>query len=134
MGAAAVAPILLQDHPRPSAARRCGGSGADGIVRQASRILREPTRMPLMNISLDDQSWQFNEEELEIRDAFAIKASTGLDLGPFLQGLATLDPASLQGLVWFCRRSAEPQLRLEDVNFKVFQLKLERAEPPAELA
>ena len=90
--------------------------------------------MPLMNISLDDQSWQFNEEELEIRDAFAIKASTGMDLGPFLQGLATLDPASLQGLVWFCRRSAEPQLRLEDVNFKVFRLKLERAEPPPELA
>ena len=87
--------------------------------------------MPLMNVSLGDQTWQFNDEDLEIRDAFAIKAATGLDLGPFLMGLGDLSPTSLQGLVWFVRRPAEPQLRLEDVNFKVFQLKLEQVEPPA---
>lgn len=79
-------------------------------------------------VHLDDRSWDFVDADLTVKDAFTIKAATGMNLRPFLEGLQQMDPLSLQGLIWFLRRPAEPQLRIEDVDFKIADLRLEQVE------
>jgi hypothetical protein len=84
--------------------------------------------MAVTTVGLGDSKWEFNERELDIKGAFAIKAATGLNLKPFMQGIADMDPACLQGLVWFVQRADKPNQRPEDINFKIVDLKLEQVE------
>src|SRR5664280_199273 len=84
--------------------------------------------MAVTTVGLDDGKWEFDERKLELKDAFAIKSATGLNLKPFMQGIADMDPLCLQGLVWFVQRTDRPGQRLEDINFKIVDLTLEQVE------
>jgi hypothetical protein len=96
------------------------------------RSLKVRERMAVTMVGLGEGKWEFNERELDLKAAFAIKAATGLNLKPFMQGIADMDPLCLQGLVWFVQRTDKPAQRLEDVNFRIVDLTLEQiddAEP-----
>lgn len=43
----------------------------------------------------------FYPGRLDLRAAFALKATTGMNPLPVFEGLAELDPGCLQGVVWF---------------------------------
>jgi hypothetical protein len=80
-------------------------------------------------LKLGDESWPFDDAGLSLKDAFAIKSATGLNVPPFLQGIQEYNPASLQGLVWLLRHKAGENVRVEDVDFLLKDLSLEFAEP-----
>jgi hypothetical protein len=82
-------------------------------------------------LSLGDKHWDFDDAEIELKDAFAIKAATGLNLKPFLEGVAEMDPLSIQGLVWFVRHKAGEKVNLADINFRLADLKMDQPEVPA---
>lgn len=87
--------------------------------------------MTAMRVKLDDQSWSFDEDTLDLRDAFLIKSGTGLNFRPFLEGVQEMDPLCLQGLVWFLRRKAgEDALTLDEVNFRLAELDVTQEEAP----
>jgi hypothetical protein len=67
-------------------------------------------------VTLGPDTWVFDEDALSLNDAFAIKQASGLNLGPFLQGIYELDPLALQTLIWFLRRPTEPGLPLTAVT------------------
>ena len=84
-------------------------------------------------VRLGDQSWTFDENEITLRDAFAIKATSGLSMKPFIAGIDEMDPLALQTLVWFCKFKAGDSTERALVDFKLADLALEDvpAGPPA---
>jgi hypothetical protein len=90
-----------------------------GLEQDVSRI----------RVRLEDESWFFDEDEVTIEDAIALKYATGLALKPFFEGLSDMDGVALRALVWFLRgKQGSP----EAVNFKVTALKLEQEPDPTE--
>ena len=81
-------------------------------------------------IGLDGQRWLFDEASWELADWFVIKNATGLGRVPFLNGVLNEEPDALQALIWFLRRKDEPNLRLEEVQFRPAAVEYEPADPP----
>ena len=75
-----------------------------------------------VTIELDGQSWAWVESEWTLKQWFVIKANTGLDRLPFIEGVMQENPACLQALVWMMRRDAEPDLPLGSVDFSPSRL------------
>lgn len=79
-----------------------------------------------MKVTLADKSWDFDEANITLKEAFAIKAASGgLPMRQFIQGLYDADPLCLQVLVWFIRRGEEPTLRPDDVDFRLADLDID---------
>ncbi len=96
-----------------------------------------------MRVHLGDQSWPWDPTGITIEQALAVKKATGLSWGPFLHGIAELDPHALRALVWYLRQQDEPGLKPEWVTFVIGDLKVsadpvpdgqEPADPPAPAA
>lgn len=90
--------------------------------------------MAATKVRLGDQEWTFDEENIDLNDAFLIKSGTGLALRPFLQGVADLDPHCLQGLVWFLRRKTGEQVDINTISFRLADLDVTQADDPPALA
>lgn len=76
--------------------------------------------MPVLDVSIAGQHYGvWNIDELTLKDCFAIKQATGLDPFPIDTGLGRLDPACWQAVVWFLRRKQEPNLRLDQIDFRL---------------
>jgi hypothetical protein len=83
-------------------------------------------------IHLADESWPFDDEELTLKDAFKIKAASGLSLKGFLSGVQDMEPLALQSLIHFLRTRAGASIRLEDVDFRISDLGIEQVNTPAD--
>jgi len=83
-------------------------------------------------ITLAAESWPFDDEELTLKDAFKIKASSGLSLKGFLTGVQEMDPLALQALIHFLRTKAGESVRLEDIDFRIADLGIEQVNTPAD--
>lgn len=89
-------------------------------------------------IKLDGKQWLFDEESWTLKEWFVIKNATEMTRLEFLNGVLAEDPHALRGLVWFLRRKDEPDLRIEEVDFRPSLLDWEAvdrgadASPPAE--
>lgn len=75
--------------------------------------------------------WEIDEAELDLRDAFAVKAASGLTMPAMLAGSGEMDPLALQALVWFCRTKydGEAGLLLSTVDFRLMDLELSQDTP-----
>lgn len=88
--------------------------------------------MPVLDVTIAGEHYGvWNIDELDLNDCFAIKQATGLDPFPIDQGLGRLDPACWRAVVWFLRRKTQPNLRLDQINFKLGDIEAEliREEP-----
>lgn len=83
-------------------------------------------------IHLADESWPFDDEELTLKDAFKIKAASGLGLKSFLSGVQDMEPLAVQTLIYFVRTKAGESVRLEDIDFRIAALSIEQVNTPAE--
>jgi hypothetical protein len=79
-------------------------------------------------IKLAGESWPFDDEELTLKDAFRIKAVSGLSLKGFLTGVQDMDPLALQALIHFLRTKAGESVRLEDIDFRIADLGIEQVQ------
>ncbi len=79
--------------------------------------------MARLRITLGDESWEFDEEEIYLDELFAIKSATGLSGTGFGQGINDMDPAALQGLIWLLRRRTGVQQDIKSINFRIGDLK-----------
>jgi hypothetical protein len=77
-------------------------------------------------ITLASESWPFDDEELTLKDAFKIKAASGLSLKGFLTGVQEMEPLALQSLIYFLRTRAGASMRLEDIDFRIADLGIEQ--------
>lgn len=78
-------------------------------------------------VTLGDERWEFDPEQLMLSDLFAIKAASGLDGVGFEHGLNRADPAAYQALIWLLRRRAGEQVAIGSIDFPVSALRLEDA-------
>jgi hypothetical protein len=76
-------------------------------------------------IHLANESWPFDDEEMTLKDAFKIKAASGLSLKGFLMGVQDMEPLALQSLIWFLRTNAGASVRIEEVDFRIADLDIE---------
>lgn len=76
-------------------------------------------------LKLNGQEWDYDEDELQLSDAIAIKNASGLPLSTFMQGIRDFDPLAIQTLIWFVRRRDEPAVKREQINFRIADLDLE---------
>jgi hypothetical protein len=83
-------------------------------------------------VTVGEKSWVLDEKELDLRDAFAIKAASGLRIKELFDGIAEGDPSALQALVWFVRMKDGDHLPIADVNFRLADLDLEQGEDEPE--
>lgn len=81
-------------------------------------------------ITLDGQRWLFDEQTWTLKDWFVIKAETGLDRVPFLEGILTENPTALQGLIWFLRWRNGDQVPRAGIDFAPAALDLEPLDEP----
>lgn len=77
-----------------------------------------------MKVSIGEQSWDWDPDDIEVDEARAIKKATGLSWAPFLAGIFELDPDALRGLVWFLRSKTEPGLPIDLVKFRISDLRV----------
>jgi hypothetical protein len=77
---------------------------------------------------------EWDEEQLTLRDAFAIKAASGLSLKPFFQGLRDMDPLAMQVLVWFMRFKKSDSVPMPEIDFVITDLDMVEVDPPTEPA
>lgn len=70
--------------------------------------------------------WEFDDENLTLKDAFVIKEATGLAVKPFLDGVANFDPDCVQTLIWMLRRPTEPKLLRNQIEFRLMDLRIEQ--------
>jgi hypothetical protein len=70
--------------------------------------------------------WEFDDEELTLKDAFAIKSATGLGVVSFLNGIADMDPDCLQTLIWLVRSKDQPGLRRESIQFRLADVSIKQ--------
>lgn len=85
-----------------------------------------------MTVTLGDESWVLDEDEIDLNDAFLIKKSTGLNMKQFFVGLAEMDPDSLRAMIWFLRYKDGNAIPLAQVNFKLTALNMEDEADPTE--
>ncbi len=81
-------------------------------------------------VKLNGEEWSFDEAELDLKDAFALKAASGLTVPAMLRGVAEYDPAGLQALVWFCKYKAGDVVNIATINFRMVDLDLDQVEEP----
>lgn len=82
--------------------------------------------MSKLAISVKGQGeWEFDDSELTLADAFAIKSATGLALKPFLEGVGEMDPHCLRALIWFVRGK---DVKLEKIDFRLSDVEVEQIE------
>lgn len=72
--------------------------------------------------------WVLDENTLDLRDAFAIKATASMTIPQVLGGVVQMDPLAMQVLVWFLRMKAGDTVPLESINFRLADLDLEQGE------
>jgi len=78
-----------------------------------------------MKIKLGDESWDFDPQELTLREAFAIKSAIGLNFRPFLNGMMEMDPDCLQMLLWLVRTRNGERIDRTSIDFPLAQLQIE---------
>lgn len=85
-------------------------------------------------VTLGDEEYVFDERELTLSDAFAIKAASGLNLQPFMRGLNDGDPVALQTLVWFLRQKHDRPEDIRHIDFRLADLVITELPDPTEPA
>lgn len=85
-----------------------------------------------VKVNVGTESYIFDRNDLSLTDLYAIKAASGLNANPFLQGVAEADPLALQTLVWFCRYKAGIQQDRLQVEFKMGDYSIEAVSPEAD--
>jgi len=75
-----------------------------------------------------DDLGEFNPGKLDLKQAFAIKNTTGLTPRALLEGISDLDPAAMQALVWFMRFRNGETVDLLSINFAYEDLQVEPIE------
>lgn len=76
----------------------------------------------------DEDLGDFIPGKLDLKQAFSIKATTGLTPRALLEGISELDPAAMQALVWFLRFRAGNPVDLASINFAYDDLAVEPVE------
>jgi len=71
---------------------------------------------------------EFNPGKLDLKQAFAIKSTTGLTPRALLEGIGDLDPAAMQALVWFLKFRVGENVDLASINFAYEDLEVKPAE------
>lgn len=71
---------------------------------------------------------EFNPGKVDLKQAFAIKAASGLTPRGLLEGIGDLDPAAMQALVWFMRMRKGEQVDIGSINFAYDDLAVEPVE------
>jgi hypothetical protein len=85
-------------------------------------------------ISLRGERWLFDVNTWTLKDWFAIKAESGYDRIPFLNGLLSEDPHCLQTLVWYLQVKHTGQApRRHTIDFAMNELQWEVAAQPDEV-
>lgn len=67
-------------------------------------------------------------DEMTLRDAFAIKAASGLTPAQLFQGTEQMDPDALQTLVWFVRMKNGESVDRSTIDFRLRDLSTEAVE------
>jgi hypothetical protein len=73
----------------------------------------------------DEDLGIFDEYKISLSDGYLIKGASGLNVKPFLEGIADLDPLSWQTLVWWLRRKQGKDMRRESIEFNFTDLRME---------
>lgn len=68
-------------------------------------------------------------DDLTLKEAFVIKATTGMDPAPILQGLQQGSPQAWQAVVWFLMQKQNPGLPLSAVDFRYGDIEIEDVQP-----
>ncbi len=87
--------------------------------------------MPLVKISLGDQSWEFELGRMLNVEIMAIERQTGMTAAEFEDALNKGSMTAHTALVWVIRKRTEPELRFEDVVFNASDLDVSPVEDPA---
>lgn len=77
----------------------------------------------IQKFNVNGAIYEFDYENISVRDAMLLKTATGLNLRPFSVGLNELDPECLQALGWMLQTRAGVKgpdgqpIQLKDVDF-----------------
>jgi hypothetical protein len=66
----------------------------------------------------------YDENKFSLNDAFVVKASCGLDVRVFTNGINTMNPLVLQTLVWWLRYKKGVNCDRASIDFAIADLKL----------
>lgn len=89
--------------------------------------------MSRTTVTLGDESWVFDEDEITVDDAIALKYATGMNVVPMLQGMTEWDGEAMRALVWFCKhRAGEHPGDPKGISFRLLDLKMEQEPDPTE--
>lgn len=87
-----------------------------------------------MKFRIGEQEYEtVDEDQLTLKEAVLVKQATGLGYATFYLALQSDDPEALRAMVWLVRRRrGERDVTLDDVDFKLSDLHVEREEEPDE--
>jgi hypothetical protein len=86
----------------------------------------EPTPPPQgIRVSLAGDRWEFSEDTADSSELVDLENATGWTTGEWQDAVNRGSMRGLVALVWLLRRRTEPDLPLNDVKFRVADLKVE---------
>jgi hypothetical protein len=80
----------------------------------------------------DEDLGIFDENKFTLEDAFTIKASSGLDIKAFNQGIVQMNPLALQTFVWWLKHRKGETVDRASIDFNVADLRLEEEPDPTQ--
>jgi len=75
---------------------------------------------------------EFDFQKLTVFDAIQLKAKSGLTTKQFIDGLAEMDGAAMQALVWLLKTRKGEVTELHALNFAIGDLDLQEAPDPTQ--
>lgn len=72
-----------------------------------------------MIVHFEDKDYEFDLDEIDLRDAIYVQNQTSLTLNGLVSGFMESNPAALLGLYWLMMKQNGKTVSMDRVNFKV---------------
>lgn len=100
----------------------------DTLALPVPDIPAEPTPQGI-RVTLADETWEFSEDTADSSELVDLENATGWTTGEWQDAVNRGSMRGLVALVWMLRRRNQPSLALNDVRFRVGDLKVEFITP-----
>ncbi|GAA1701643.1 hypothetical protein [Fodinicola feengrottensis] len=75
--------------------------------------------MPQYKVDWEGKTYDFDPEDIDVKQGIAIQYGTGMTLKAFNDGIQEVDVHAWQALMWLMKNQNGEQCNIQDLNFKV---------------